>query len=230
MINKILSTALQLYLRSQVEQVENLQVNITGKSRQILQGYIPQVFLSCDRLSYQGLQLHQVEAKGSNIGFNLAEIIKQKPFRLLAPIVVEIGFKISSVDLQTSLVSPLLQNGLTDLWNSVLVMLSTPDRHMPENMSEIVWQSIAIAPDKLKLLGTCQDAENVTQKLNLSTGIKLASSNTLDFYSLKIEREFYGVQAVTEELKIDLGTGVAIKKLIITSKQIQCNGKITINT
>ncbi len=81
MISKLLSTAVKLYLRSQVERVEDLQVKILGENKQILQGYIPQIFLSCSRAVYQGLYLRQIELNGSDIAFNLSEVIGTKWFR-----------------------------------------------------------------------------------------------------------------------------------------------------
>ena len=77
MISKLLSTAVKLYLRSQLRGVEELQVNIIGKNKQILQGYIPQVLLNCNRAIYQGLHLREVELNGSNIAFNLPEVMKK---------------------------------------------------------------------------------------------------------------------------------------------------------
>ncbi|WP_319418784.1 LmeA family phospholipid-binding protein [Pleurocapsa sp. FMAR1] len=221
MINRILSTAVKFYLRSQVSQVKDLQVKIVGKNRQILQGYIPQVLLSCDRVIYQGLHLNQVEVKGANIGFNLPEVLKKKPFQLLEPIVVDVKLSINSADLQSSLTSPLLQSGLTDLLRSIPLI---QDRAI----SEINWQSIAIAAQRLNLTGIYQDIENQAQKLYLSTGIKLADYHTLDLSPVEIE-SVLKFKEFAHSLKIDLGQDVAIKELVVKSEQILCSGKITIN-
>ena len=100
LISKLLSSAVKLYLRSQVTQVEDLQVKISGKNKQILKGYIPQVFLSCDRAIYQGLNLSQIELNGLDIAINLPEVIKKKPLRLLEPIFVEIKLKLLRIFLR----------------------------------------------------------------------------------------------------------------------------------
>lgn len=223
MINRILSTAVKFYLRSQVSQAKDLQVKIVGKNRQILQGYIPQVLLSCDRVIYQGLHLNQVEVKGANIGFNLPEVLKKKPFRLLEPIVVDVKLSLNSGDLQASLTSPLLQSGLTDLLRSI------PSIQQDRAISKIKWQSIAIAAQRLNLTGIYQDIENQAQKLYLSTGIKLADNHSLNLSSLEIHSQASEFKEFAHSLKIDLGQDVAIKELVVKSKQILCSGKITIN-
>ncbi len=223
MINRILSTAVKFYLRSQVSQVKDLQVKIVGKNRQILKGYIPQVLLSCDRVVYQGLHLNQVEVKGANIGFNLPEVLKKQPFRLLKPIVVDVKLSLNSGDLQASLTSPLLQSGLTDLLRSI------PSIQQDRAILEIKWQSIAIAAQRLNLTGIYQDIENQAQKLYLSTGINLADNHSLNLSPVKIESQVLEFKEFAHSLKIDLGQDVAIKELVVKSEQILCSGKITIN-
>ena len=75
MISKLLSTAVKLYLRSQVERAEYLKVKIIGGNKQILTGYIPQIFLSCSHAVYQGLYFSQVELRGADIAVNLPEVL-----------------------------------------------------------------------------------------------------------------------------------------------------------
>lgn len=222
MINKLLSAAVKFYLRSQVKQAQRLEVKILGKNRQILTGYIPQVLLKCDRAIYQELHLNQVEVMGTNIGFNLAEVLKQKPFKLSEPIIVEVKLQLDSQDLQASLASPLLQSGLNDLWSMII---ST----QPANTnSNIKWSSIAIANETLSIIGTYQDAEGSTKKIYLSTEINLANSHTLHLSPIKIIDASLAEKLLDSSL-IDLGTDVAIENLTIASQQIQCSGKITIN-
>ncbi|MEM6611863.1 MAG: DUF2993 domain-containing protein, partial [Cyanobacteria bacterium P01_C01_bin.72] len=120
MIGKLLSGAVKLYLRSQVERAGDLQVKIGGNSKQILRGYIPKVWLSCNQAIYQGLHLNQIQLYGTNIAVNLPEVIKKQPLRLVEPIFVDITLKLSAADLQASLTSDLLQSGLTDLWQMIL--------------------------------------------------------------------------------------------------------------
>lgn len=228
MISKLLSTAVQLYLRSQVRRVENLQVKVVGQNKQIFQGCIPQVFFSCAHAVYQGLHLSQVRLNGSDIAFNLPEVVKRKPLRLLEPVLVRVQLSLDAADLQASLDSPLLQSGLEDLWQKIL---SAQTNSVAAQLDCLIikWSRIAIANQQLHLFGIHQSTFGEVKEVCLSTGIKLANDRTLCLYSLKI----IGVSLTDElqpELKIDLGTEVAIDKLIIASEQIICSGKIKINS
>ncbi|MEM7757841.1 MAG: DUF2993 domain-containing protein [Cyanobacteria bacterium P01_A01_bin.40] len=228
MISKLLSAAVKLYLRSQVNQVEALQVKIVGKNKQILKGYIPQVFLSCDRAIYQGLYLSQIELKGTDIAVNLPEVVKKKPLRLLEPVFVEIQLKLDEADLQASLNSELLQSGLDDLWQMIL---TAQNQFSASELSKLAieWHSIAIADQNLNLVGTYQNSAEETQEICLSTRLSLANHHTLCLSEVRISNQSSLASEFQDQLKIDLGTDVAIAKLIIEAEQIVCAGKIRIN-
>ena len=226
MITKLLSAAVKLYLRSQVSRVEDLQVRITGKNRQILKGFIPQVFLYCQKGIYQGLHLREVEVKGNDIAIKLPEVYKKKPLKLLEPIVVEVKLSLNGDDLYNSLDSRLLQSGLTDLWQ---IILETENENSID--SNIKWNNIAIGDRELCFSGTYQDASGKENKLDLSTGVSLSNSHTLCFSPLKINSDLdlaKDSRQKRKKIEIDLGRDVEIEKLIIESERLLCWGKITV--
>lgn len=232
MIGKLLSQAVKVYLRSQVEGIKDLQVKIEGKNRQILQGYIPQVSLSCDRAVYQGLHLSQVQLDGRDIAVNLSEVIKQKPLKLLEPVVVEIQLRLDAQDLQASLTSDLLQSGLSDLWQLILAAQDRTETNT-EKLRElrIEWQSLAIAEKKINLAGFYQDSLGTIKQLALSTGIDLSNPHTLCLSPLNITGDSRDLlhHDLNPQLEIDLGTDVAFQEVTVASEQILCSGKIRIN-
>jgi hypothetical protein len=75
-ISTVLSPALRLWLRSQVEQLEALQFNIIGGDRQILTGHIPGVSIAASGVVYQGLHLSKIQLEGTDIRVNLGQVIK----------------------------------------------------------------------------------------------------------------------------------------------------------
>ena len=229
MITKLLSTAVKFYLRSQVSQAESLQVKIVGKNRQILKGYIPEVFLYCQHGVYQGLHLQEVEVQGADIAFNLSEVLKKQPFRLLEPIVVNIKLSLAGNDLKASIDSALLQSGLKDLWQIIISAQDTTPLDSQIAEASIKWHNIAIANNRLHLSGTYQDSAGKSQQLDLFTGIALANHHTLCLSPLKINDESGIVDDSLKKLEIDLGQDVVIEKLNIESEQILCLGKITVN-
>lgn len=228
MINKLLATAVKLYLRSQITQSEALQVRILGKNRQILKGCIPQVLLTCNRAVYQGLFLQQVEVQGTNIGFNLPEVLNKKPLQLLEPIVVDVKLNLDITDLQASLAAPLLQSGLNDLWQMILSAQPTGKISTKLVNSRIEWQKIAIADEKLNLIGIYQDIEEKIREIKLSIVISLFDRHILNLSSIKISNTFWDSQEFEQPLQIDLGNDVQIEQLVIVSPKILCVGKITI--
>ncbi|NJK58112.1 MAG: DUF2993 domain-containing protein [Pleurocapsa sp. SU_5_0] len=225
MIGKLLSSAVKLYLRSQVEGVEDLQVKIEGKSKQILQGYIPQVLMSCDRVVYQGLHLSRVQLNGTNIAVNLPEVLKRQPLKLLEAVFVELQLSLDAADLQASLNSALLQSGLSDLWD-----LTTQDHVDSQKLTKlrVAWQTVAIANNQLNFAGSYQNALGESTELALSTGIDLTNAHTLCLSSLNITSDLHSGK-LERQLEIDLGTDVALEKLTIESEEIFCLGKIKIN-
>ena len=229
MIDKVISAAIKLWLRSQVERVEDLQVKINGGDRQILKGYIPSVFLASSCGVYQGLHLRQIELKGANIGFNLTEVLKRKPLRLLEPVLVDIEVLLEEQDLQASLDSPLLASGLTDFLSSLLSAqgVNNPKEKLAD--CKIDWQEISFAQQRLNLRGTLIDPENKIIQVDIAAGLKLVNSNTLSLSPLIIKTTSELSLDPLHQLEIDLGTEVAISQLSLEGDQLFCSGKITIN-
>ncbi len=66
--------AVRLFLRTQVEQIEDLEMQLQGHDRQILRGYIPGVFLAVGKAIYQGLHLGKAQLRGEIVA-SLSPII-----------------------------------------------------------------------------------------------------------------------------------------------------------
>jgi LmeA-like phospholipid-binding len=114
-LSRILEPALQLWLRSQVESIEALQVHLKGGDRQVLSGYIPQLRLEAHQAIYQGLHLSHVDLTGKNIRFNIGQVLKGKSLQPLDPIPVDITVQLDAADLEASLGSVLLQQAFIEV-------------------------------------------------------------------------------------------------------------------
>ena len=104
----VLSPAVQLWLRSQVQQVDELKVKIEGSDRQIFSGAIPKVTAAARGAVYKGLHLTEVAIEGCGIRINLSQALKGKPLRLLESVPVAGVLRLSQADLNASLKAPLL--------------------------------------------------------------------------------------------------------------------------
>ena len=224
MINHVISQAVKFFLRTQITRVEDLEVKITGSNGQILKGHIPGIFLASSRAVYQGLHLREIEVEGTNISFNLADVLKKKPLKLLAPVPVNINLLLEETDLQASLLSPLLSGGLTDFLANLLTAQGK------ENLADckIDWSSISVANQQLRLQGNLTDSrDNITQ-LEITAGLTLANSHTLALFPLEIKTTPELLFEGHHQLEIDLGREVAIAELALEAGKLLCSGRITV--
>ncbi len=118
-IGRLLPPAVRLWLRSQVDQAGSLEIELTGRDRQILMGYLPGVSVSASRVVYKGLFLSQVQLSAADIRINVGQVIRGKPLRLLKPFPVSGSVVLNDEDLDASLSGQLLTAGLLSFWRSL---------------------------------------------------------------------------------------------------------------
>lgn len=229
-ISKVLSPAVQLWLRSQVEQVETLQFKITGGDRQILSGHIPTVSITASRAVYKGLHLSQLELEGTGIRVNLSQVIKGKPLRLLEPIPVGGQMLILASDLAASLQAPMLSNAvcefLTTLLKSDGITNSVDDLDLKER--QISWQKVDIEEGQLTVFGTLTDALLQTTPVVIRAGLELASPQILRLNPLQIQLSPTSVPLILDNFQVDLGSQVNLQELALTPGQLLCRGRLTV--
>ena len=170
-ISQLLSPALKLFLRSQVERVSHLEVKISGSDRSFLKGNIPGVSISANQAVYQGLHIAQIQLVGEDIRTNLRSILKGEPLRLVEPVIVSGELLLEETGLNASLHSTLLSNALTELLQ-MLIPVSYPLK------GEVSWDKISVTPEQLILSGTLTNS-SITTGLLLRCGLQLRSSHEL---------------------------------------------------
>lgn len=227
-ISTVLSPALQLWLRSQVQQVEALYFKIDGGDRQILGGYIPGLSVAASGAVYQGLHLSQIELEGTDIRVNLGQVLKGKPLRLLEPVPVVGQLLLQQTDLQTSLQSPLLSNALTELLGTFLeshgiTNLANDLKNQPVN-----WQSINIDDGQLTLSGTLTDASLQTTPVVIRAGLQLVTPHELLLNPLQVQLHPDTLPLNFDGFQIDLGSDVALQELTLTQGQMICRGGLRV--
>ncbi len=225
LISKVLSPALQLWLRSQVEAVETLEVNIQGRDRQILSGYIPQVTLNSRRAIYQGLHLGTVQLLGENIRINIAQVIKGKPLQLLEPIRVSGEIHLNEADLQASLTS----NLLADAFRELLVALLASQGIAPQILEayQISWNEVKFSPSRFTLKGSLADG-NQSYPLLIDAGLSLIDPHSLHLDPITLT----GISQFSSDrlsaLSVDLGSDVSLEALTLEEESLWCQGKLLI--
>ncbi|MBW4647953.1 MAG: DUF2993 domain-containing protein [Kastovskya adunca ATA6-11-RM4] len=227
-ISRVLSPALRLWLRSQVEQVEALEFTVEGGDRQILSGHIPKVFVAARYAVYRGLHLSQIQLTGSEIHINLGQVIKGKPLRLLEPIPVVAQLRLEAADLMASLDAPLLSNALTDLLGILLTSGGSSSSAESLKDRQISWDKVVFDDGQLTLSGTITDANHQITPVEICAGLQLASNHTLQLYPLKISAAPELSVGSWESYEIDLGSDVDVQELTLTPGQLVCQGRLMV--
>jgi hypothetical protein len=106
-VSSVLIPIIKLWLRSQVEHIDLLEIAIAGKSRQILSGNIPKANVIAAGAKYQGLAITNIDLCAEAIHLNISQILKGETLRLLDPIRVTMDVEFAPAALQSSLQSPI---------------------------------------------------------------------------------------------------------------------------
>lgn len=222
-IGKVLSPAVKLWLRSQVEQVADLQLQIEGGDRQILSGYIPKVTLFTNRALYQGLHLQQIKLIAENIRVNLGQVIKGKPLRLLEPIRAQGELLLSEDDLNASLKSELLFSGLNEFFQMLLKAAGTNSPTLRNQ--QIHWQKITVDGNQIHLKACLLDSNS---EIAITTGVRISDRNQLHLDNPQIQGDLGLNSPNLTSLTIDLGADVDIQELTLSNGQLICRGSILV--
>ena len=111
-VSSVLIPIIKLWLRSEVEHIETIEIAIAGKSRQILSGDIPKATVSGTNAKYQGLSITSIDLSAEAIHLNIGEIFKGDALRLLNPICVNMNVELSPEDLQSCLKSKIFLDAI----------------------------------------------------------------------------------------------------------------------
>jgi hypothetical protein len=229
-ISRVLTPAVGLWLRSQVEHLEDLEIKIGGSDRQIVGGYLPQVGVSTHKAVYQGLHLCQIAVKGTNIRVNLGEILKGKPLRLLEPILITGQVMLREDDIQVSLASPLLISGLKDLLVKLLSKINNFNIEAFFQEYQLTWNQINFYPEKFVLVGNLEDSQGNCHGLTIRSGLALVNDHQLIFHPLQMESQLEILNLAIANFEIDLGSDVSLKNLDLAEGQLSSELTLTVNS
>ncbi len=222
-IGSIVSKAIVLWLRSQVESVEQLEVEINAGNRTLLKGEIPQVTLKAAHGVYQGLYLSHIYLVASKIQANLRQMIQGKPLQLLQPIAVRCQLGLSQTDLNHSLSAPLFRQALGD---TLLPWLQSQDSL--QGIQNLQTQKITLMEHYIILEGTLTTSHK-TLSFQLQTQLEPLTPQTLRLTHPLLNILPAESSTPLEDLSLDLGSDVEISNLILASEQLTLQGQIQVN-
>jgi hypothetical protein len=220
-ITKVLTSAIKLWLRSQLNQVSHLEVHIEASDRQLLSGYIPGVSISASNAVYQGLRVTQIELEAEKIQLNVAAILKGQPLQLSAIVPVVGKLIITAQDLNNSLSSPLLLTAINDGLIPLLAEYSL-------NYPFITWEKITLDNQVLILHGI-PISETEGAFFNIHLGLELPNGQELQLTQVQVKTDQEVLLERNSPYMINLGTEVDIEKISLLPEQLTCYGRININ-
>lgn len=221
LVTNVLTSAIKLWLRTQVSHIEKLQLDIQAGDRQLISGNIPSVSVVAKSAVYQGLHLSFVDLVAKNIRINIGSVLKGQQLRLLEKVPVFGEFSQLEEDLSASLSSTLLSTALND------VLVKLLPEHSP-NSKSISWQKVTIKDSQLVICAII-DAENNPQPLDISIGLNLLSPHELCIAPISVTSNTKTLLESVDGEYFDLGTDVEIQELQLIPGKIIFQGRINVN-
>ncbi len=221
LVTNILTKAIKLWLRTQVSDIEQLQLDIEAGDRQLISGCIPGVSIVAKSAVYQGLHLSKVDLVAKNIRINIGSVVKGQQLRLLekVPVIGEISQL--EEDLSASLSSTLLSTALNDILIKFLPECS-------QNSKSISWQKVQIKDNCLVISATIHE-DNNSQPLDICIGLKLLSPHELRIAPIYVTSNTETLLENSDGEYLDLGSDVEIQDLQLIPGKIICRGMINVN-
>lgn len=235
LISRVLPSAVGLWLRSQVEQIEELEFQIEGGDRQILSGHIPRVRIAAHHAVYQGLHLSEVQLVGEGIRVNLGQVLRGKPLRLLEVVPVRGHLRLSEADLNASLSAPLLAEAITDFLLKLLQSGDAADSFgLDQDMPNLNLQNlqIRIGAQRLILVAQLISLSGTATPLAIRTGLSLENGSMLRLDSPEWLPHANAKRGLPLDdlhgYALDLGTDVNLEGLVLEPGQLVCRGCINV--
>jgi hypothetical protein len=233
LIGSILSKAIGLWLRSQVDKIDHLQLNIEGSNRSLLSGDIPGVSVAAENAIYQGLHLTQVQLQG--------QLLKGQPLHLLEPFFVTGNLHLHQLDLNQSLQAPMLVQALNEFVLSLLIALtqsssqSTYDLQKQQNDSwvqsvqRIQNPQITLETGHLILNAQLLFDSGELLFFQLKTGLEIANFRELMLVQPQVQIYDIDTELHLDNYIIDLGSDIKIQDLILSPGLLEIQATLKIN-
>ncbi|MBE9053824.1 DUF2993 domain-containing protein [Nostocales cyanobacterium LEGE 11386] len=220
-ITNVLTTALKLWLKSQVSHISQLEVEIRASDRQILSGCIPWVSIFASDAVYQGIHVTRIQLLAENIQVNVGSILKGQPLRLLETVPVSGNLIVEEKDLNSSLSSELLSTALND------VLVKLIPEYYPKSQP-ISWQKIILGSHQIILYASlAQTSEPIPLEICLS--LELIGGRELKLTQIQVIQNQVALLENEHGYNLDLGSDVELQELSVIPGQLVCQGQINVN-
>ena len=240
LIPRVLAPALKLWLRSQLEDITDLQLQIDCGDRQFLSGYIPQVRLAAEKAIYQGVHLSSINLRGQDIRVNVGQVLKGQPLRLLNPIPIDLAATLQQTDFQQSLASVLLQTALIDALqvlmgpqiSAALGTALSDDATAASGEWTLVKPELCLDANQLTFSTILTSTTGQSLPLTLQTRLKVGQPWELVLHQLQwcpsVTSETEHPFQTLPDYTFNLGEHVNLEELRVIGEEIVCRGQLLV--
>lgn len=222
-VGRALTTALKVWLRSQLDHVTDLVLVIDSGDRQLLMGRIPQVHLTAEKAVYQGVYLSHISVIAHHIEINLKQVLSGKPLQLLQPVPIDLSLSLPAADLQKSLSAPILKTSVSHFLQTFLeTQLRLTNAVLDVTQVHIEGEQLILTADVVS------DAWLATGTLRTSLTIGEPQQLCLGQLEWQWQNQETAPRYSLGDHTFDLGSEVNLKSLVLTSTSIACTGEVTI--
>lgn len=228
----MLSPAIRLWLRTQLESVEDLQFTIEAGDRQLLSGAIPRVIVAASKAVYQGLHLSHANLVAERIQINLGQILRGHSLQLQAAFPIRGDVRLDEADLNTSLRSPLLAGGIVEFLLALLQEgLDGVNAPLPDAAAvRLENTQIQLHTDRLILATTLVEENAPPRAIALETGFRLEQGNLLRLNRPQLLPHLHTQERTDlnhlDGYTFDLGREVYLEEMKLEQGRVLCRGQV----
>ncbi|MBC7881464.1 MAG: DUF2993 domain-containing protein [Anaerolineae bacterium] len=222
MFSNLFSPLLQAWVRSQVQQVDDLQVNVVGPDAAVMNGQISRVDISGRNLVYQGISARSLSMRGSDIRLDT-----RQGLRLTKAVRADVALSLSEGDINNYLASPAFQEQ-TKNWKIKLPgSLGGAEQEVPIDLSNA---RARVLRNQLEINATVRLGKGEPAPLRIVSGLEIANPHQLRLVDPRLVADD-GNSAPIDALKntpILLGKDLEMRRLNIVPGMVFLEGSFQI--
>lgn len=228
--SNLLSPVLQVWVRSQVQQVDDLQVTVSGPDSEVVNGRIRTIDITGRNVLYEGIPARTVNLRGTDIRLDTTGALRGGGLRLTQPVRADLALSFSEQDVNTYLASPTFQEQIRDLRVQLPSQLGGDG--FTQVRLEIQNPRVRLQQGRMDLAAVLRIGQGEPAPIRVSTGIEVASPRQLRLTNARLVPE-QGESTPIESLSgllIELGEEVEVREVGILPGLLNLKGSFNIET
>jgi hypothetical protein len=227
-ISNVLTPALKLWVRSQLDSIQALEIEVQASNGQLLKGQVPQVLVEASQAIYRGIHLTQATLRAEGIRTNLSQVLRGKPLQLLAAFPINGQVRLDAAALNASLASPLLGNAVIQF---LLDLLGEELRESGETIS-LHSPQVKLGQDQLTLVAQLQSVSGQSTPVAVRSGLRVVNGSQIQLVKPQWLPHPTARQGLPlsdlDGYTLDLGPQTEIAQLQLTPEGLCCEGKVVV--